>query len=290
MASMAADRDYSFKGPEGLLAHYTKASVAFEHILPKRELRMGAYRDMQDPAENKDIVPGTAFYGDPPHAEERWLAAIDGIKQIRDSCRLLCLTHDAEGATDTFGCCWARPRMWEQYGERHRGVCLLFDRARLHDVLPVELAAHGAFYLGDVRYTEAGIAESATRSFVDDRIFGPDLAERDAAIDDYIQLHHQDFFFLKSDDFSTEHEYRAVVMAPGEDDYVYVDYRDALVAVVVGERFPDWQFAGTKEICDEAGAVFRCMHWHQGQPYALDAMAVKRARDRRRALLRPSQP
>ena len=41
-------------------------------------------------------------------------------------------------------------------------------------------------------------------------------------------------------------------MTDDEDDYAFIEYRDALVGVVVGERFPDWQFAGIREICDEA--------------------------------------
>ena len=61
-----AAREYTFEKPEGLLAHYTSAAVAFEHILPSGQLRMSPYRHMRDPAENKDIVPGTAWAGDPP--------------------------------------------------------------------------------------------------------------------------------------------------------------------------------------------------------------------------------
>ena len=46
---------------------------------------------------------------------------------------LLSLTGDAEdrGEFPGFDCCWSRPRMWEQYGDVHRGACLLFDRTRL---------------------------------------------------------------------------------------------------------------------------------------------------------------
>jgi hypothetical protein len=121
---------------------------------------------------------------------------------------------------------------------------------------------------------------------MDERIFDPN--QRPLAVAEYIEQHHRDFFFLKSDDFTSEREFRAVLMADDNDEYVSVDYRDALVAVVVGERFPDWQFAGAKEICDEADALFRYMHWHQGRPFALDAMSGKRLRDRRRQASRPS--
>ena len=62
---MTADRHYTLRKPEGLLAHYTSAAVAFEDILPTGKLRMSPYKRMKDLAENKDIVPGTAWRGAP---------------------------------------------------------------------------------------------------------------------------------------------------------------------------------------------------------------------------------
>jgi hypothetical protein len=115
---------------------------------------------------------------------------------------------------------------------------------------------------GDVRYTPAGIAESAMCSIIDDRIFDPD--QRADAVAAFIEKNSDDFFFLKSDDFETEHEYRAVLMADenaelGQEDavvttkgeYAHVNYGDSLVAVIVGERFPNWQLPGAKARANE---------------------------------------
>lgn len=266
LGSMNASRRYTFDRPEGLLAHYTKASVAFEHVLPERRLRMSPYRDMRDPAENKDIVPGLTYWGDPADPEGAWEDAAAGIRAIRDSCRVLSLTRDADGATENFGSCWARPRMWEQYADEHRGVCLLFDRANLVSALGSELKERGPLYLNEVRYTPAGIAESATQNLIDERIL--DTAQRPTAIAEYIENNYTDFFFLKSNDFETEHEYRAVLMA-GDDDYAHVRYKEALAAVIVGERFPAWQLAGASEVCAKAGVPLRKMHWEHGRPFVL---------------------
>jgi Protein of unknown function (DUF2971) len=260
----------SFHERRDLLAHYTTAEVAFEHVLPEQRLRMSPYRHMRDPAENKDLLVGTAFHGDPPDAETAWLAAVAAIKTIRDGCRVLSLTDDAEDVPDNFGSCWARPRMWEQYADTHRGVCLVFDQPRLERALREQFNELGPFYLDRVRYTTAGIAESATRNIIDDRIFDP--AQRATAVAEYIERHHDDFFFLKSDDFETEHEYRAVLMWSAAE-YAHVGYRDALVTVMVGERFPRWQLSGAREVCEEAGVTLSRMHWEHGRPIALNAPA-----------------
>jgi hypothetical protein len=164
--------------------------------------------------------------------------------------------------------------MWEQYAENHRGACLLFDRGKLGVAIQQELDE--AAYMGDVRYTRAGVAGSAIAHIIDDRIFDP--ARRGEAVIEYIETNRDDFFFLKSDDFETEYEYR-VVLRTGEDPvgditdeegYAYCGYGDALVAVVVGERFPDWQLAGARDACVPWGAQLRRMHWWQGRPFAID--------------------
>jgi Protein of unknown function (DUF2971) len=254
---MEDERNYTFTKPENLLAHYTTPAVAFEHVLPERRLRMSPYRVMRDPAENKDIVPGTAFRGDQPDAEQGWAAAVTGIKRIRDDCRVLSLTRDA---TDqgVYGSCWARPRMWEQYADIHRGACLVFDRERFVGIMRAELNQVGSFWLDEVRYTAAGIADSAARNIIDERIFDPE--QRSRAVAEFIVQNSDEFFFLKSSDFESEHEYRAVLMA-GRGEYAYVGLRGALVAVIVGEHFPDWQVPGAAEVCDEAGVKLRRMHW-----------------------------
>lgn len=53
---MAVESPYTFKRPDGLLAHYTDASAVFEHILPEQRLRMRPYHRMRDPAESQDIL------------------------------------------------------------------------------------------------------------------------------------------------------------------------------------------------------------------------------------------
>ncbi len=55
------------------------------------------------------------------------------------------------------------------------------------------------------------------------------------------------------------------------DEYAYVSYRNALVTVMVGERFPKWQLAGAREVCDAAGVTLSRMLWDRGRPHALNA-------------------
>ena len=92
------ERKYTLNKLEPLYAHYTSAQVAFERVLPESRLRLSPYRLMRDPAENKDIVPGTGGYGiDAATFDESVRGMIGEIKARRDRCRLLSLTRRFAG-------------------------------------------------------------------------------------------------------------------------------------------------------------------------------------------------
>ncbi len=224
---------------------------------------------MRDPVENKDILPSIAWHGDPPAADRAIQAVYMQLRVARDRMRVLSFTRDAERRAEHagFDCCWSRPRMWEQYGDLHRGVCLLFDRPQLERAVGDAWSCEHT-YMRNVDYTREGIAAAGgpVRTLIDQRIF--DDRQRAEAVDDYINSRHDAFFFLKSDDFATEYEYR-VVLAAGGDDYAYIDYGDALVGVVLGERFPAWQRPAAIAASSELAFKLGRMHWEHGRPHVL---------------------
>jgi hypothetical protein len=235
------EREFTFTKREGLLAHYSQASSVFEHILSSGKLRLSAYRRMRDPAENKDIRPNICSLRPSPEDDEAIEQVHALIKSERGRVHLLSLTEDAEdrGEFPGFDCCWSRPRMWEQYGDVHRGACLLFDRTRLACAIRDQWPDEGR-YSDKVDYAREGSAEVFSRGLTADEILAHEQPAR--AVRDYIKANSDAYFFLKSDDFATEHEYRVVLMG-GEGDYVSIEYSDSLVGVVLGERFPRWQGA-----------------------------------------------
>lgn len=161
---------------------------------------------------------------------------------------------------------WARPRMWEQYGENHPGACLVFWKEALVEQLRSELNRIAPYYHREVAYTPDGFSGSHARHlgpeiFPDDQPFYRSAAE-------YLETHHEDLFFLKTADWATEFEYRFAVLGNKETpEHLALAYGDALAAVVVGEHFPDWQSAGAREQCERAGAEFRRLNWAMGRPF-----------------------
>jgi hypothetical protein len=273
---MTEESAYTFQRPEGLLAHYTNAAAVFEHILPEQRLRMSPYDRMRDPVENQDVLPVISYWGDRPEADAAVWAVLADIKRGRDAMRVLAFSRDAGDGIElhhpAFDCSWARPRMWEQYGDNHAGACLLFDRGRLELTLRNSLGDEN-LYIGDVRYDREGLAASAAQHFTDERMFDPEQRQR--AVSDHIDTYWDDLFFLKSDDFESEAEYRVVLntvdgpdagYTTDEQGFAHVGYGDALVAVVLGRHFPKWQIAGARPLCDRVGMKMLRMQWWNATP------------------------
>jgi hypothetical protein len=194
---------------------------------------------LRDPFENKALY--LAGGGSINSNFEDDLQAVSVLEShlgpVRDQARLLSLSQgrektDETGSEQLYLGPWARPRMWEQYGDNHAGVCFVFDRRTLLKTADESGLRHGA-----VNYTLAGWRESAAAT---PDLTGFDLANADAASAKYLAAHWDSIFLLKTDDYASEHEYRLISEPtpdgsdPGD---VFLPIADALRFVVVGERF-----------------------------------------------------
>jgi hypothetical protein len=262
-----------FKTPGGWLAHYTKAKWAFEDIVPGRRLLMNPYRRMNDPVENKHI-PVAPDYGDGPPKRHIGRLLESEFQGVRDGMRLVSLTRDVDGTSDDnplFNCCWGRPRMWHQYGDKHEGVCLVFDRASFENAVRRSLHALGETepQMGCVDYTTAGIFDcDAARTVADERVLSEDPEARKAALAEHIRRHSRELFFLKTTDWESEYEYRVLFTSSG-DEAAYVDFGDALRFVIAGDQFPAWQDLGAAKVCADHGVQLWKMMWDALEPNAL---------------------
>ncbi len=251
--------------PGRWLAHYSTADTVFTHILPSGELLMNPYKRMRDPVENQDLSifvtveqSETAGYGLAGIAKGRALSK--PLNRIRRAGRITSLVRDAPEAEGggTFGCCWARPRVWEQYADEHRGACLVFDRERFETAVNALPADGGVHFYEDVDYTPSGIADWKPEN-------PQDLEPK--TVTEFMFEHIIKLFFTKTDDWSSEHEYRVLFFPPEPThDKCFLPYEDALEAIVLGAHYPDWGLAGAKKLCDSKGIALLKIGWSHGRP------------------------
>jgi hypothetical protein len=151
--------------------------------------------------------------------------------------------------------------MWEQYAETHKGVCLVFQRAELAELVGAQIEARaGRAVYGPVRYSKTGLLGTvATTLMPTESVTGETLAS------EHLARHAGSFFLLKLADWESEHEYRFVELTSG-DEYAYVDFGETLKALILGEKLPSWQIYGAIEMCKPFGAELWQMGWQMNGP------------------------
>jgi Protein of unknown function (DUF2971) len=251
----------------GWLCHFTTAEAAFQHIVPTRRLRMSPYRAMSDPLESKVLHFGWAGPGEPEDLKVFDQVRVS-ITRNRDARRLLSFTVDRieQGVAPPWGLGWARARMWQQYADDHAGVCLVFDRARADKQLVAAMNGPSTLMSGPVRYAPGGFTSSDTQVLRAADFMGLDDNGLTVATEQFVATHGKDLFLLKDTDWSTEEEFRYVLMVDHQEP-VYLDFGDSLVAAIVGERFPEWQLPAATQICREANVELRQLLWRDGRPW-----------------------
>ena|ERR1039457_2625531 len=117
---------------EDFLFHYTSLHGVLA-ILASGVFRFSTFKNTNDPRENKTWDFGIQqLMGDPPIPSNDEISRI--VKEVsailRESVQLACFTQDEEGVPEDaqFLRGYSRARNWDQYSERHRGACLVFDR------------------------------------------------------------------------------------------------------------------------------------------------------------------
>lgn len=263
--------DWSYGKPGEFLFHYTRASTAFEHILPDKRIRLSPYRSMRDPLEAQHWPDPPAYFVDPEKEgqDQLELARLGVVIEAKAAARLVSLTVDAadyDDNTDPFGRGYARASMWQFYGDDHRGVCLAFDRVSFLETLMRELGDSSRIIAAPVKYVKSltldALPSQPPADLTSDGFY--------AAVDDYLAKNAERLLFTKLLDWSGEQEFRFVAVRHGTDEErgpLDVSFGDSLRAVIVGAELPGWQRAGGEVICREAGDVelVRCI-WNQRRP------------------------
>lgn len=253
------------------LYHYTRLSRALEDILPGGTLRMSPFAEMRDPRENKllEIMGIPAEY-----VSEDWdlrgelaqFARIDVLaRKVKDRVKILCLVRDdpnfLDFETEVFGRGFAHPRLWEQYAENHSGVCLCLDREILIQEATHSVRHHGDLEPGEMGYVDDELAPEARELLMRDA-----LGRADAEVlAGHLKKYARELFFTKLTDWASEMEYRLVLPTDHEQP-VFVPIRNALRAIVLGERVSDVYLPAVRKACEEKPVPIYKVRWTYGRP------------------------
>jgi hypothetical protein len=227
------------------LFHYTSVETLLDYILPSQTLRLSPMSEVNDPKESKFSV--NAFYGG---------GGIDAIRTLHTQWRSFyhsrvkaaCFSCDdpsiAIRGTEHMFHGWAKPTMWAHYADNHKGVCVAFRRQSLLNAFENSFASASRIFYGKVNYQEiVSISEDyeERRFALHKAHIGAEELENnfDSFVLDYIDKFHEEIYFRKHGDWSSENEYR-LLMVSEKDGFEYLDYGDSIAGVCSGFDMQDW--------------------------------------------------
>jgi hypothetical protein len=251
------------------LFHYTKYSSALG-ILRSQKLRLSSLATMNDPLEFQDHHgDGVMLEGMPTNEEcaSQVFMFENAVTEKEKSVRLACFSMDIPFANKTEGSQknyynnlskgWARSRMWAQYAENHKGICLIFDKACLLETF------------------SNTFVEKTCKTFCKAVNYTNNLAHLKDVLsqpcESYLTSDKIDFLFQKCEDFRDEQEFRLLLINKKLKDakkLVSFSIADSLCGVIRGARFPDENKASLDKAIEACNPQIRhfSIWWDYGTP------------------------
>lgn len=166
---------------------------------------------------------------------------------------------------NNLNCGWARTGMWAHYRDRHKGICLIFNRQKL---------INAAKKNNEVKCVDKKIEYS--NNFNDFKeAFSVDLNTNNSNEDFtnfYMTKDKQDFLFKKCIDFVSEQEYRFLFISDSfnENQPYKFNFENALEGMIFSDCFDENNFDGLKSLSTKFNIpVFR-LQWEYGTPEIYD--------------------
>lgn len=158
---------------------------------------------------------------------------------------------------------WSRSRMWSQYGVKHTGVCLVFDRKQLEEQFKSTFEPNKKF-TGRVEYQYHLESFVKARKISCRNIIGHGV---DKALEMQIDKYFHEYFFLKLMDYLEEHEYRLVVIA-NDGDSIGLPIESSLKGVIVGINFPKEEYEHIDALAQNCNSAVKryFLSWQEGRP------------------------
>lgn len=241
------------------LFHYTTYSSALK-ILCSQQLRLGPLAKMNDPLEFENCH-NKPFWCQGAPSEEEYMVMFNlyenAVTEKEKAVRFVSFSMDDYSEHDIFSKGWARSRMWAQYADKHKGVCLIFDKVNLINAFRSNFKNDTCkTYYRKINYTNN--FESLSRAF-------------SRPCNSFLTEDKIDFLFQKCNDYRDEQEFRLLLINKRLNDSgetVSFSIADSVCGIVIGVNFPkeyELTLKKTVECCNPAINIFPII-WTYGTP------------------------
>jgi hypothetical protein len=255
-----------------MVCHYTKFETA-KIILSNKALRFNPLSKCDDPRESKlwefsfigqNQLECIRHHNDIP---DKFSKYVNKYSNLICFCGWNNLDIDFRGEAipsfreDFYRVGWAKPRMWSQYGENHKGVCFVFEKKSLENdfdkLFQKKLSFKG---LVDYKYSPWSFITSRKIDCMDFIVNG-----MEKTLKMQIGKHYRNYYFIKHMDYLDEIEYRLVVISKNEE---FLPISSSLKGMVIGVDFPETDYNRIQELVVKFDPNIETgfLSWQSGQP------------------------
>ena len=254
------------------LYHYTSTDTALNFILKNGTLKFNSFNQVNDPKENKAWDFATLVHADLNLSSEQYNAISQEISDtLKANAKLVCFSRDKNEAIGKWqpealldrG--FAKPNMWHHYGDKHCGLCLMFDQNKLNQAFRKKLNSN-RLISGKVNYSNKGILLNILKDpFAINLIQVGEIDSYLSAINRHLNSWFPDLFLHKLSDWKNEDEYRWIYLDEHSEP-IYIEFAESLEAIVIGEGVPDSYYEDILRYCVKYHADVTNLNWHNGYP------------------------
>lgn len=227
---------HAFFGSEDAIYHYTSMQTAIEYILHTNKLMFSQRKQSKDPIENIIDLNGMHVWSAYPTADfdklQKYQPEHEQILtelqlRLQQAVQICFCKNSMENAKkddelhplEFYG--FMKPRMWDQYGDSYKGVCIAFSREKIQ-------ATTSDVITKDIKYVHY---KELMENIVSVRLDEIELQ----GYDKYLQTCSNQIdqsFFIKHLDYSGENEYRLLgFVKPSPFPYKFMDITDAITGI-----------------------------------------------------------
>ena len=220
-------------GNENLLYHYSSFETAAAYILPSGKLQLSPLGGSRDAIESINYFAAISHM--PEGTTEDISEEINN--EIRENVKIVCFSKDDKIAPEEKpGMMLAR--MWSQYGENHKGVCLVFSRSKLEESFIETYVNENSRIIGDMQYDQKPFMmpqghNNSSITIQSHESTGMPSVIQNKFPDLMASSVMKDILFSKVSDFSDENEYRFSYYDNSEK-FIYFPFGSALKAIILG--------------------------------------------------------
>lgn len=215
--------------------HYTTTETSLLYILKDMKLRLSLRSKSNDPIENTeyffsfnqdDLEKGTTEI---KNLEDQAYQLYIESKNLINKTKQLCFCKNNMTESNSFETIFpmekygfAKTRMWEQYGDKYKGVCIAFSLRELKKIADIN-----NFHNRDIDYITYRELENKRQSIAYNEIKHLGYENYKLSYIEYLKK----YLFYKHKDYVNENEFR--ICSFNEEEFDFLDIKSAIKGIIV---------------------------------------------------------